>query len=157
MLGWNGKFLIDKQGNYYILNETAMMQYSILLDTYTTISEEFKKKYDEGKEQVKVGMNTEKIIQALNLKDYKYIYNKLDNQFKNNNFDTLEKFKDYMQQHYPDTYDVQYSNIEIDDKSQIYMQPITLISKQTDQEINNTIIMKLNDNYDFVMSFNIDE
>ena len=146
---------VDKNGNYYIFDETAIMQYTLLLDTYTTILPEFSEKYQGADNATKVGMNVEKIIQALNLKDAKYIYNKLDETFKANNFPTIDEFESYINNVYPSTYEIEYSNPT--EEQGTFMQPIVLIDKETSQRSENTIIMQLKDNYEFVMSFSVQE
>ena len=67
------------------------MQYKVLLDTYTMILPEFAEQYDNLDNTKKVVMNIEKVIQALNLRDFKYIYNKLDDttEIKDENVDAL--------------------------------------------------------------------
>ena len=144
---------IDKNGNYYIFEETAIMQYKVLLDTYTVILPEFAEQYDSIENTKKVAMNIEKIIQALNLRDFKYIYNKLDDTFKANNFSTLEDFERYMNENYPSTYNVEYTTYN--QENETYMQTIILTDKNSDEQKENTIIMQLKDNYEFVMSFSV--
>jgi hypothetical protein len=95
---YNEYICIDGQEVYYIFEETAPMEFKLILDTYTIDLPDFLEKYNKGNEQVKVGMNIEKVITALNNKDYNYIYNKLDESFRNNNFNTLEKFESYIKQ-----------------------------------------------------------
>lgn len=144
---------IDKNGNYYIFKETAIMNYTMLLDIYTVELPEFTEKYESANAETKVGMNIEKIIQALNLNDYAYIYNHLDERFIEKNFESLEKFKQYMTEKYPSRYDVEYTNLS--EEQGTYMQEIILKDKTTENQIQNTIIMQLEDDYDFVMSFEV--
>ena len=146
---------LDKRGNTYIVRETAIMEYTLLLDTYTVDIPEFIEKYEKAKPQKKVGMNTEKIVKALNQKDYHYLYSKLDKQFKENNFATQEAFEKYMKNKYPDTYDVKYENAT--EKNGIYVQPITLTAQigENDTKIENNVVMQLGEGTDFVMSFDI--
>ena len=144
---------IDKNGNYYIFEETTVMKYKVLLDTYTVILPEFAEQYDSLENTKKVAMNIEKIIQALNLRDFKYIYNKLDDTFKANNFSTLEDFEKYMDENYPSIYNVEYTTYN--QENETYMQTIILNDKNSDEQKENTIIMQLKDNYEFVMSFNV--
>ena len=103
---------IDQYGNYYIFKETGVMNYTLQLDTYTIDSQEFIEKYNKGSEQLKVGMNLEKIFQALNRKDYEYIYKKLHNTFKTNNFPTLQSFEDYMEENFFDMNKIDYGKFE---------------------------------------------
>ena len=146
---------IDENGNYYVFEETAIMQYKVLLDTYTMILPEFAEQYDNLDNTKKVVMNIEKVIQALNLRDFKYIYNKLDDTFKASNFSTLQNFEIYMNENYPSTYNVEYTTYN--QENDIYMQTIILDDKNSDEQKQNTIIMQLKDNYEFVMSFSVQE
>ena len=74
---------------------------------------------------------------------------------KNNNFDTIEKFEEYMKTNYPHRYDVQYYKFK--EELGVYEQSIDLIPKDNSntEETSMNIIMKLKENTDFVMSFNI--
>lgn len=152
---YNEYICLDQKNNYYILKETAIMDYKILLDNYTIDSQEFLDKYEKANSQTKVGMNIEKVIQALNNRDYKYIYNKLDPNFKKNNFDTFDKFKEYIQENYAENYKVEYDDIQ--EQIGIYQQKIRLIANHDNREemIEKIITMQLKDGTEFVMSFEI--
>lgn len=139
----------DGDGNYYIFNEKGVMNYSLLLDTYTVNIPEFTEKYDKADDQVKVGMNIEKILSAIKEKDYNYIYNKLDDTFKKNNFDSIDKLKEYIQKTFTSD-KVTYN--EFKNLGGIYTYKL-LINGNSDSNV--TIIMQLNDNYDFKMSFSV--
>ena len=144
---------LDKNNNYYIFKENAIMDYEIYLDDYTIDSTEFKEKYNEANETNKVGLNVEKIIKALNKKDYNYIYKKLDKTFISNNFSTVDNFKVYMEEKYPSVYEVEYYQTK--KENQTYIQPIDLIEKDTEEKISTNIIMQLKEGTDFVMSFEV--
>ena len=64
---------IDNNNRYYIINENSTLNYKIMLDTYTINTPQFKKRYDNADDVTKVGYNLEKIKNAVNNKDYKYI------------------------------------------------------------------------------------
>jgi hypothetical protein len=54
------------------------MDYKLILDEYTIDLPEFTEKYKKAAPQEKVGMNIEKIISAINNKDYgKYRFNQV--------------------------------------------------------------------------------
>lgn len=144
---------LDDNGNYYIINERAIMNFSIMLDTYTTVIPEYAEKYDNLDNNRKVAANIDKIVQALNKKDYKYIYTKLDEKFKENNFSTLNKFKNYFNEKFPSTYDIEYTTYR--EENGTYIQNIILKDKDSDNKQEASIIMQLKENYDFVMSFSI--
>ena len=59
---YNEYVCVNSRGGYYIFKETDVMQYTILLDTYTVNIPEFTEKYDKANEQMKVAYNIEKII-----------------------------------------------------------------------------------------------
>ena len=88
---------IDNFGNYYIFRENGVNDYDILLDTYTIDLPEFLEKYNNSNRKDKVLYNVQKIVDALNTKDYRYVYNKMDETFRNNNYKTLEEFEQYIQ------------------------------------------------------------
>ena len=146
--------ILDNNDNYYIIKETAIMDYTILLDTYNVKTQDFIDKYKKEEGQTKAGMQVQKVIQALNLKDYKYIYNHLNENFKQNKFGSFEKFKEYMKYKYPDTYKVSYSTGS--KQGDTYIQPITLESTKG-EKIDNKIIIQLKEDLEFVMSFNVED
>ena len=139
---------LDNDGNYYIFNEKSIMNYGLLLDTYTVNVPQFIKKYENGDNQLKVGMNIDKVLSAIKENDYNYIYSKLDDTYKNNNFNTVEEFKAYIQSVFVSD-NVSYS--EFKDLGGVYTYKLLI----DNNESNITVIMKLLDNDDFVMSFEI--
>ncbi len=146
--------VVDIYNNYYIFKETAIMQFDLMLDTYTIDSEEFLKKYNNGSEQLKVGMNLEKIFQALNRKDYEYIYSKLHEQFKENNFPTLQSFEKYMQENFFDMNKITYGKFEEKSGAYVYEIEITDATETEENTIEKSFIIQLGEGTDFVMSFN---
>ena len=146
----NEYICIDLNNNYYIFKETAIMEYKMYLDDYTVDSSEFIEKYNSSDEKTKVQINTEKIVKAINNKDYNYIYQRLDKQFVASNFPTITEFNSYMKKQYPEKYKVNFYATQ--EEGETYIQPIELISEKTNS-IN--IIMQLKEGTDFVMSFGV--
>ena len=149
---------IDQYGNYYIFKDKGVMDYTVMLDTYTIDSDEFNNKYNNGSEQLKVGMNLEKVFQALNRKDYNYIYEKLDDNFKQNNFPTLTDFETYAKNTFFDINKIEYG--EFEEKSGVYVYKISLSdateSANEENKVTKNFIIKLEDNNNFKMAFNVD-
>ena len=154
---------IDQYGNYYIFKDEGAMDYTVMLDTYTIDSDEFNNKYNNGSEQLKVGMNLEKVFQALNRKDYNYIYEKLDDNFKQNYFSTLEDFESYAKNIFFDINKIKYEDFE--EKSGLYVYKIILSDANQGGEDEDTneetkviknFIVKLEDNNSFKIAFNIE-
>lgn len=158
---------IDQYGNYYIFKDNGVMNYTVKFDTYTINTEEFNNKYDNGSEQLKVGMNLEKVFQALNRKDYDYIYEKLDSTFKQNNFKTLEDFEKFAKENFNDINKFEYGKFQ--EQSGVYIYEILISDAQEkvtdDKEENNeqtsedkiqkNFVVKLEDNREFKFAFNI--
>lgn len=143
----------DQFENLYIFNTKNPLEYTVKLDNYTIPTEDFEKTYKNSNESQKISINTEKWIQMLNNKDYNSSYNVLDESFRNNNFKNIEIFKQYINQNYSEQYKIESSNIE--QQGEIYLNKITLKNVKTNQiDKQITIIMKLKEGSDFVMSFN---
>ena len=131
------------------------MVYKVRLDTYTIMPDNFKETYDSSNEQYKVAMNIDKWIDMLNNRDYHSAYQYLDETFRNNNFGSEEAFEQYMREHFPLHYQLKIG--QFTETNNTYTQYIVLtdITGETNEEIDNTIIMQLKDDYDFVMSFSV--
>ena len=146
---------IDQNGNYYIFNENSVMNYNVILDTYTVDLPEYIKKYDSATDQVKVGMNIERAITAIEAKDYKYVYNKLDETFKNNYFNTIEKFSTFINNNFYEENTIEY--LEFKNLGGIYTYSLNIMDSDDLEKVNKiTFIMKLEENSDFTMSFGIE-
>ena len=144
---------IDDFGNYYIFRENGVNDYDILLDTYTIDLPEFLEKYNNSNRKDKVLYNVQKIVDALNTKDYRYVYNKMDETFRNNNYKTLEEFEQYIQNSIFEKNTVGYTNYaESGDISTVDLK----LQDKTETEdgiYTMTVAMQLKEGTDFVMSF----
>ena len=146
---------IDTYGNYYIFNINGVMDYTVILDTYTINLPQFLEKYENGNEQVKVGMNIEKFISSINMKDYKYAYSCLADSFKANSYQTQESFEEYVKSNFFEKNKIEYESFSKEGENYIY--EIKISDEQgISQDVKNvTIIMQLKEGTDFVMSFSI--
>lgn len=140
---------VDENGKYYIFMEEEVGKYSVVLDTYTIDLPEFIEKYNSANEKTKVGLNIQKVFDAINNEDYEYVYNKLDNTFKQTNFKTVQEFANYAVQNFAGK---QLKYGECQQQGSMYIFDITMRSG-TNQN-NKRVIMQLKDGTDFVMSFN---
>lgn len=142
---------IDQYGNYYIFTETAVMNYTVVLDTYTIDLPEFTEKYNSATEQQKVALNIDKFMQAINTKDYKYAYNCLAESYRNNYFKTQEEFETYAKENFYESSTIGYN--EFDTHGEYYTYSVVLTDKKTGEQKNKTFIMQLNEGTEFVLSF----
>lgn len=143
----------DSYGNYYIFDVKSIMNYSVILDTYTTDIPEFTEKYTDASDEEKVLLNIQRCFTAINDKDYKYVYNKLDNTFKTNNFKTLADFQKYINTNFFETNKISASNAR--KQNEVYLYDIKISDSDGMSSITKTFVMQLKEGTDFVMSFGI--
>lgn len=145
----------DKYGNIYVFKEKEPLNYTVELDDYTIEYEKYAEEYSAASEEYKVANNINKWVKMINHRDYKAAYNVLDEAYKNNYFKTLEDFENYMKRYFPSHYEVDFGDFSKESGS-IYTMEITF--KDMSNENNNfdrTVIMKLKEGTDFVMSMNV--
>ena len=148
-------FVVDTNDNYYTFKVKDVMQYTVILDFYTIELESIAQKYDEGTEQEKVAINIQKVISAIKDKDYKYVYNKLNENFKNNNYSTLEDFERKIKNVYIGKMELIFKDFSNEGDIFIYDINLKGTTASNNREVNMQIIMKLKENRDFEMSFSI--
>lgn len=151
---YNEYICIDQNGKYYIFREKSVMNYGIILDTYTMDLQEFNDKYDNVDVNTKVGMNIQKIIDAINEKDYEYVYNKLNNTFKQNNFSNKSDFIKFINNNFFENSAIQYGSFE--NLGNAYTYSLKIIDKLENKENVIMIIVKLLENRDFEISFEME-
>lgn len=143
----------DAEGNYYIFSAQYPMDYSVVLDVYTTDTPYFKNMYSRSTDQNKAKLNLEKIQEALNNKDYKYIYSKLNATFKANNFATESQFESYMKDNFFDKNQITYNIVEKQGDAWLFNAKLNNANGKGQKGIN--LVVKLNEGTEFEMSFSI--
>lgn len=144
---------IDQNNNYYILKEIAPMKYKVILDRYTIDIPEFIEKYNNSNDLEKASLDIEKVFEAINHKDYKYVYDKLDSKYKENNFKTLEEFEKYAKEQFFEINKISAKNPE--QKTDICIYDIEIEDETGNNKKEKSFAIKLKDGTDFSMSFNI--
>lgn len=147
---------IDQNGNYYIFYVTGIMDYAVILDTYTIDLPEFIEKYNNSTDAEKVLLNIQKVFSAINDGDYRYVYNKLDPTFKQTNFPTETDFEKYAKQNFYANNSIGYSNYKTSGDLHIYEVSIKDKKSETNPTKTKNFIMQLKEGTDFVMSFNVE-
>lgn len=156
----------DQYGRLFVFNVVTPTKYKIQLDTYTILTDEFKKEYETEDSQKKVQMNLNRFILMINNQDYEAAYSVLDSNFKNNYFKNIEDFEKYIK-----TYAYRYNNMKIDSfdiKGNVYSCSVSLGDSSNgvyvDEEkgtggsgyvYNWDFYMQLGENYDFTISFEV--
>lgn len=155
----------DQFNNYYIFNLNDVLDYKVLLDTYTIDTPEFTEKYNSASAQEKVALNISRVITAINNEDYKYFYSKLADSFKNNYFKNQEELEEYWKNELYKKFEFKY--LDFNREGNLYTYKIRITKEYEDGEKspegknapskNLNIVMQLNEGTDFVMSFSIIE
>lgn len=148
---------VDQYGNYYIFDESSTMMYNIKFDNYTIATDKFRETYMEADDEKKIQMNIDKFIQMINRHDYKTSYSCISEGFKKNYFDTQEKFENYIKNNFYEYNNFEFESIE-KKGSNIYVCKfyITDSTGENSEQREQNIIMQLNDNLDFEMSFGVE-
>jgi hypothetical protein len=137
-----------------VFKETAPMNYTVILDSYTIEIPEIVEKYNKSTTKEKVGININNIISAINNKDYSYIYEKLDTTFKENNYKTQKDFENYVKQNLYSQNEVDFE--EYEDRSGTYIYKVIIKNAEDESQTKNmTIVMQLKEGTDYVMSFSL--
>lgn len=156
---------LDQNNNYYIFSVDSTGNYTLFLDTYTVDLPEFIEEYNSASNQKKMALNINKIISAINQKDYEYVYSKLDETFKQNYYNNQESLETFIKENLFDKNKASFQEYSSEQNLGIYKVRIEKEYQDGEQapegknaEFQNlNIIMKLGQGTDFVMSFSIGE
>lgn len=154
---YNKYVIVDNFNNYYIIKENSPMDLSIQLDNYTIKPENYSEEYMNLTQNKKISTNINLFITMINNKDYNSLYMLLDEKFKKNNFIDLEEFKRYIDREFFDYNTLEIINAKNEGEIFIYNLKIKSGENNNALERNLTIIMKLEENTEFVMSFSFDK
>ena len=142
-------------GTNYIFNAKRALDYEVFLDSYTICESTYTESYNKATDENKVAMNLERIRGALNNKDYKFVYDRLDDTFKKKNYNDLNKFKEFIQKNLFEYNTFEYKRVKKEGDlyiGEIYIKDAT----EEDKTIRAyTIIMRLDEGTNFVMSFSV--
>ncbi len=149
--------LVDNNNNSYTIKAEAVLDYKIMLDNYTIKVENYEENYQKLGNEKKVQANTYIFLQMINSKDYRHAYELLDETFKQNNFGTIEEFKEYVKNNFF-AHNLNTMEVKIQEQGNYYSYETTL--KENSSSIAEskklTVIMQLQEGSDFVMSFSIE-
>lgn len=152
---YNKYIIKDNYNNYYVIIEKGFLDYTIMLDNYTILDENYIQKYNSLDNKSKAHTNIDMFIKMINTKDYQHAYEKLDNTFKANNFGTIENFIEYIKSNFYDNNLLEVDSVE--QKNDIYIVNVRLQSdnSNTREEMKKSFVVKLGEDTDFTMSFNV--
>lgn len=142
--------IVDTNNNYYIIEEYSVMDFKMKLDTYTIESQENIESYNTLTDANKVSANIRKIIEAINNKDYNYVYNKLNEEYKNNRFPNISEFINYINNNFYDVNLIGSGTASLE--ANVYVSKIQITSNQSEVK-QVTILVRLLEGTDFEISF----
>ena len=147
----------DINNYYYKIKASSGMDYTIILDDYTVESNEYIQKYNSSSDSTKIATCINKFFKLIDSKEYKSAYAYLDDTFKQKNFDTVGKFETYAKQNFFNNNTVTISSAE--KVGDIYSCKVQIKSGVSVAAMSKdiTVIIKLKENTDFVMSFSINK
>jgi len=146
---------IDENNNYYAFKKNSILDYKWILDIYSIDLPEMVEQYNSSNEEGKVRINIQKIIYVINSGDYNYIYNKLDDTFKANNFKDVNDFKEKIKEQFHAVNEIESGKYEIRNDTYIYTINLKDATGEKTDIIEKNVIIQLKEGTDFVMSFNI--
>ena len=146
----------DQYENLYIFDVKSTMDYTIKLDTYTLDEEKFKTTYNSSDEAQRVQMNIGKFFDMINRQDFRTSYNCLDETFRKNNVKSEKEFENFINNNL-----FKYNNYSVKELKSVgsntYACRLFISDKTTEGggNIEMTVIIKLLEGTDFVMSFSM--
>ena len=149
--------IVDQNGNVYIFNKKAPMNFTVQLDDYTLESEENKEKYLNSYNVDKVKLNVNKFIEMLANYDYESAYELLNETYKNNNFKTLNSYKKFLEQNFYNSNSYKIEKIETDAQDYIITISVREGASASTPAKKNKIAMRLGENTEFTMAVILNE
>lgn len=151
------KYIIENSNkNQFAFIQDENLDYTIMLDTYTILDNDFRSKYNSLSNESKTHTDIDMFIKMINTKDYAHAYEKLDETFRENNFGTDENFAQYISNNF---YENNFLNVDtIEERDGIYIVKTTITDSISSaaETMEKQFIVKLGEGTDFIMSFNID-
>lgn len=138
-------------GDYYIFKQTGVMEFSLILDTYTIDLPEYIEKYNKSQDEQKVAFCIDKFMKNVNDENYTLAYSMLSNGFKNNYFKTQNEFENYAKQY---LLGKSITFEEIKNEADIYIYKVKLTKNGQPAQSKNFNV-KLGSRTNFELSFNV--
>ena len=98
MNGYMQYVVFGSYDNHYIVNYFNIMSYDLLLDEYTIYAQNYLNVYSSNLPTVQAKYCIDRVRKAINDKNYKFVYEKLDLVYKNSNFLDYNSFESYIKQ-----------------------------------------------------------
>lgn len=153
----NGKkvyICLDQNNQYYFFTESSVMQYTVREGKYNIDPEGSEEEYNNSLDETKAVRDVNRFIAMINNKEYDFAYKILEENFKNENFKTLEEFKEYIKNTFFDDNNVGYDDAKENNGKYICEATIVDNSNESKESIKKTFEITLLEGTDFNISFN---
>lgn len=151
---YNYYTIIGKNDEHYIFKAKNFMDFNVFLDQYTVVSDKVKSEYINTLTPVKVRYCINRIIKAINEKDYEFVYSKLNTIQKNNYYRNVTDFKNYITDNFYEK-----NRVELDDEylkisEDVYQYNVRIYDEEAGDFSYKTFIMAvtIKDETDFEIS-----
>lgn len=136
----------------YVFNVKNMMDYTISLDNYKIIQNS--STYNAVMPQAKAKYCIDRVIGALNYKDYDFVYSKLNPVQKNNYYKNEDEFKEFLSKNFyeENNYEFEGDYVEISDNVYQFQIKVTDATGEDFSYTRFKMAVTLMDNDDFVIS-----
>lgn len=146
---------VDQNGKNYIFLETSVMNYKVLLDNYTILMPNYVAMYNAELYKGKCEYCLQRIESALNDKNYSFIYNVLNEEFREIYFPQREKLEEFMQENFYETNEIRFNNISVEENN-TYTYTTYIVNSQTKEYKNVIFRIKLKEGTGFEIEFSIE-
>lgn len=149
-------YYMDTNNDMFIIRKAENKEdYSILLDEYTIKGDDYLNGYEKYTEEQKIYNNIFIFFRMINEKEYNSAYNLLDETFRANNFDTVDKFQEYAKNNFWNNNILTITKIQ--KQGDIYTGLFKIASGVgvSAAEKSKTFAIQLKENAEFVMSFGV--
>lgn len=146
--------VIDKNGMPYIFSAKSIMDYTILLDKYTVLTKKYAEQYENALTGAQTKYCINRIIQAINDKNYEFVYQKLNTIQKNNYYRNIEDFKEFIINNFyeKNNFEVDEDYLEVGSKVNQYNVKITDATESEFTYRKFTMTVTIKDDTDFEIS-----
>lgn len=153
---YNGKeayIIKTEKDNRYTIIEDSPMEFTMILDDYSIVTESFKNKYKKSTDTKKIATNVDKVMKMINTYDYVGLYNLLDYDYKNNNFANIDILINYINDNFYNSNIYEIKNIKTQNNSYISEIKVYKNNEQDSEYSNKKIIIKLGEDTNFTILF----
>lgn len=141
---------VDDYDNHYIFEISGVMNYRLYLDTYTV---DLDRIIDNEKTTAseKADRDVEKVFEALNTKDYEYVYKKMDEEIKQGDFRNYNEFEKYVNNELFDNNSMEFDDSRTENNMYAYKIKIKDNEGKHIEEILMIIEIELTQEDDFII------